>query len=282
MNGTDTDKNRGYELVVFDLDGTLVDDKLVIDNRDMESIQEARHRGMEITLATGRTFQSALPYIRELQIVVPVILCNGAAIVDPATEKILYQRKLSKGSAAFILEEARHTNLDCLLYRDPLTSCPCVGWLTPILRDYILLEGLHCAEVNDLQEVVHSCPPIKMQIVGDEDALLTVKKSYGRRFPQVSLLMTQKDYLEAMPAGVSKGAALVKLSTLLQVPLSKIVAFGDSVNDEELLALAGLGIAMAGAPEALKKAADATAPGVAAGLRRLLSMAGAVDTLDRG
>jgi Cof subfamily protein (haloacid dehalogenase superfamily) len=271
VNGTDTDKNQGYKLVVFDLDGTLVDDKLLIDNQDLESIKEARHRGIEITLATGRTLHSALPYIEQLQVNLPVILCNGAAIVDPATEKILYQQKLTLEAALLILQRTRKAYLDCLLYTDPISSCPCVSQLTSVLRDFILLEGLRCAEINNLEEVVRSEQPIKIQVVGDEKTLLAVQRFLCTKNPEISVLMTQNDYLEAMPSGVSKGAALARLSALIDIPLFRIAAFGDSVNDEQLLAIAGLGVAMSGAPERLRKVANTTAPSVAAGLKELLS-----------
>jgi HAD superfamily hydrolase (TIGR01484 family) len=104
----------------------------------------------------------------------------------------------------------------------------------------------------------------------EEQRLLAFQRLVAERVPEISMIMNQNDYLEAIPAGVSKGEALVRLGKLQGIPPSQIVAFGDSVNDRELLALAGIGIAMADAPGELKEAADRTAANMAAGLKELL------------
>lgn len=261
-----------FRLIIFDLDGTLVDDNLNTTEEDLEGIRKARRNGLEVTVATGRTFRSALPYIRKLGIDLPLILCNGAAIVDPKEGAILFQQMLPAQEAALLVEKAAEADLDCLLYTDPLSDYPTVSSLTPLLADFILLEGLHRVELNILSEIMDSHPPIKVQIVGgDEEKLTRFQSRISGELPGLSVFKVQSDYLEAVPAGVSKGSALYWLSRLLRIPPSQIVAFGDSVNDRELLAAAGVGIAMADAPDELKKAADRIAPSVAAGLAELWS-----------
>jgi hydroxymethylpyrimidine pyrophosphatase-like HAD family hydrolase len=81
--------------------------------------------------------------------------------------------------------------------------------------------------------------------------------------------MTQDDYFEIMPVGISKGEALRRLCAIMGIPLTQIVAFGDALNDSELLDLAGLGIAMNHAPEALREVADETFPDVASALTKI-------------
>lgn len=268
QHNTDFDR---YSLIVFDLDGTLVDENLNTTEEDLEGIRKARQRGLSVTLATGRTFQSALPYVRKLDIDLPLILCNGAAIVDPETGEILYQEMLPGKEACLLVEKAAEADLDCLLYTDPLSDCPTVFRLTPLLADFILLEGLHWVELNVFSKIMDRHPPIKVQIVGyDEEKLIGFQRRISGELSGLSVFKVQSDYLEALPAGVSKGSALHGLSRLLGIPPSQIVAFGDSVNDRELLAAAGVGIAMADAPEELKEAADKIVPSVAAGLAQLL------------
>jgi len=263
-----------YRLVVFDLDGTLVDENLQMKAEDLDCIQELRRAGAQITLATGRTFESALPYVEKLGIELPVILCNGAAIVHPLSGEVLCQRRLPEEPVLILLQRAGEAGLDSLLYTDPLSSCPCVSRLTPRLAEFILLEGLHCVELNDLAGVVHGDQPIKIQIVGEQSALLELQRFFRRVTPEISLLPTQSDYLEAMPAGVSKGTALQKISEYTDIPLSQIVAFGDSVNDEQLIALAGFGVAMADAPEQVREAAKAVVSSIAAALAEIFGLQG--------
>ncbi len=269
---SESENPQQYKLVVFDLDGTLVDENLQMKAEDLDCIQEVRRRGAQIILATGRTFESALPYVQRLGVELPVILCNGGAIVHPISGEILYQQRLPAEPVLVLLQRAREADLDCLLYTDPLSSRPCVSQLTPVLAEFILLEGLHCVELNDLAAVVRGDQPIKIQIVGEEPGLLELRRLALKQFPDINLLLTQSDYLEAMPAGVSKGAALQKISEYTDIPLSQMVAFGDSVNDQELIALAGFGVAMADAPEQVRKAAKATVSSIAAALTEIFGL----------
>jgi hydroxymethylpyrimidine pyrophosphatase-like HAD family hydrolase len=81
--------------------------------------------------------------------------------------------------------------------------------------------------------------------------------------------MTQDNYLEIMPSGISKGEALRRLCEFQGIPLAQTVSFGDALNDSELLNLAGRGIAMSHAPEALKDIADDTSIDIASALQEI-------------
>ena len=64
-------------------------------------------------------------------------------------------------------------------------------------------------------------------------------------------------FLEFFHGEVSKAAALAKLGEALLIPREEIIAMGDGANDLELIAYAGLGVAMGNATNAVKKKADA-------------------------
>jgi hydroxymethylpyrimidine pyrophosphatase-like HAD family hydrolase len=85
------------------------------------------------------------------------------------------------------------------------------------------------------------------------------------------VVRSEPTYLEILPAGVNKGAALSKVSEITGVPLSDMAAFGDSNNDVEMIEAAGLGVAVGNALDNLKAVADYVAAadnglGVAEGL----------------
>ena len=66
--------------------------------------------------------------------------------------------------------------------------------------------------------------------------------------------------LEIVPTGVNKAAGLARVAEILGIPREETIAIGDGENDISMLRWAGLGIAMANAPENVKAAADVIAP----------------------
>jgi len=261
--------HRRYTLIVADLDGTLVDERSQINEKDLDYIRKVRQLNLKVTLATGRTFRSALPFIQQLRIDGPVIVCNGASIVEPQSRRILFQEKVPQEIARFALAKSSEYGLDPLIYVDSLDGLPCVSALTKVLDDFILLEGFDSAQISNLEKLIQQTPPLKVQVVGERKPLGRLKQAFSEAFPAVPIVMTQDNYLEIMPVGVSKGEALHRLCTLEGIALTQTVAFGDALNDLELLDRAGLGIAMSHAPEALREVADETFPDVASALAKI-------------
>lgn len=71
------------------------------------------------------------------------------------------------------------------------------------------------------------------------------------------IIVHEKDELgEIVQKGVTKGSAIKKLCGILNIPLSKTYAVGDSLNDLDMLQTAGCAIAMGNAVPELKAAAD--------------------------
>jgi len=258
-----------YTFVVFDLDGTLVDEHSQISKKDLDYIRKVRQLSVKATFATGRTFRSALPFIQQLRIEDPVILCNGASIIEPQSRRVLFQERISQEIARFALSISSEYGLDPLLYIDSFDGLPCVSALTKALDDFILLEGFHSAQIDNLEKLIQQTPPLKVQVVGEREPLSRLKQAFLETFPTVPIVMTQDNYLEIMPVGISKGEALHRLCTIKGIPLTQTVAFGDALNDLELLDRAGLGIAMSHAPEALREVADETFPDVGSGLAKI-------------
>ena len=63
-------------------------------------------------------------------------------------------------------------------------------------------------------------------------------------------------YLEILPPGVSKGAALASMLDTLGLSAAETIAIGDNWNDVEMIEAAGLGVAMGQAPAGVRARAD--------------------------
>ena len=77
-------------ILLSDMDGTLLTSKKQITDRDRAAIEKFMSLGGKFTVATGRTIQSFEQYTRLLELKMPVIMYNGAAIHNYATGETLY------------------------------------------------------------------------------------------------------------------------------------------------------------------------------------------------
>ena len=66
------------------------------------------------------------------------------------------------------------------------------------------------------------------------------------------MISKKPHFLEILDKKVSKGAALEKISKMLNIDRAEIMAFGDGYNDIEMLEFAGVGVVMGNSPEELK------------------------------
>jgi hydroxymethylpyrimidine pyrophosphatase-like HAD family hydrolase len=89
----------GYELLVCDLDGTLIDHSMALEPALVTAFKRAAAAGLGITIATGRMPLSVDFYREALDIRLPVIYYNGGLIRDAAGMELL-RRELPRGILA--------------------------------------------------------------------------------------------------------------------------------------------------------------------------------------
>ena len=99
--------SMGWDLLVCDLDGTLVDKKTGLDPTLVEGFHRARERGLRIALATGRMPPGAERFRDELGVTDPCIFYNGALIRDHESGRDLFSLTLPRGLLGQIYGEIR-------------------------------------------------------------------------------------------------------------------------------------------------------------------------------
>ena len=67
---------------------------------------------------------------------------------------------------------------------------------------------------------------------------------------------SQRYYYEIMPQGLSKGKSLLEIAEYYDIEQKEIIAFGDELNDETMIKVAGVGVAMANAVDHIKEISD--------------------------
>lgn len=251
---------KTWELVISDLDGTLLDENSRISPENAAAVAFLNQLGVGFTIATGRLDQTARRFIRQLQISLPVIACNGAIIRDCGSGRILRQDNLPAAAACAIMAVMIDERIDFLAYTAESVYYPPGSFRIEDFRrfnsmdstlpsDRILLlpldPGSRDPAFASLVKIVATVP--------DRAVLANIERRLAGQ-PGLHGVLSADDLLEIVASGTSKGAALRHLAGILGIDLSEIVAFGDHDNDETMLATAGLGIAMANATPAARAA----------------------------
>ena len=99
----------------------------------------------------------------------------------------------------------------------------------------------------------------KMLVPGDEKIIAEFCSFLKKELEETgrAVIFTSKPYfLEVMPAACGKGEAIAWLSDYLKLDQSKTMAFGDSMNDEQMIKMCGFGVAMQNALDYIKEQAD--------------------------
>ena len=250
-------------LIALDLDGTLIDDDLVLPERTRQAIVGALDRGVAVSIATGRMSRSALRYARELGLTDPIVAYQGALIRDmPALDdgrvgRLLVHRPLSAAVAREAIEWTRSIGLD-----------PHINHLERFIiraadaraEDYSAFLGGRAVLVDDLLAWVRR-PVSKVIAVSQEPIDESVLHLARERFAgRADVTISHPRFLEFLRPGVSKGAAVRWLARRAGVPLGAVLAIGDQFNDLEMIETAGHGVAMPHAPAAVRAAARYIAP----------------------
>lgn len=247
-----------HDLLICDLDGTLVDSSLELDPALVAAFRLALERGLLISLATGRMPPGVDRYRDELGLTAPLIFYNGALIRDPADGRDLLALTLPRGLLREAYDVFAHAPVHPLFYRDDRLYC--LERTFPV-QAYGEEQGIQPHVIAAPEEFLALGAFVKTLFMAHPATLALLRPELeavaGER---ARLVMTRTDYLEMIPAAASKGEALRRLAAHLGVPLGRVVAVGDQENDREMLLAAGVGVAMPQAPDPVRAVADRVAP----------------------
>ncbi len=243
-----------YQLLVLDIDGTLLDDNNQISTRTLEALKVLRKCGIIITLATGRLYHDACHLYRQLELSSPMILLHGA-LIQSCEGKIISEKSLSSDTVAELAKIARRKHVsfqafttDCLILEKKTHWNDLYLTYSPGKPEIICVSDMGQAGGDKI---------IQFAFLGEEAELLQIRELVDKQLKNsISVACSHPNLLEIVAPGVNKGNALKELASLLNITLSQIIAIGDNYNDKEMIQTAGLGVAMGNAPQEVKDVAD--------------------------
>lgn len=236
------------KLIAVDLDGTLLNSEHKISDYNYKILKEAEKNGIKVIISTGRLYSSLYKYKKELELKTPVICYNGAKAVDGITDETLFEVNLDEKITRRIIEIARENNIHLNLFQDE-------KWYIEATREEVEIYGnasgleYHLLNFDNINNIKAT----KVMFVGENVRLKEIEKIIKSEFEnQVYSAFSKPYFLEILDKKVSKGAALEKISKMLNIDRAEIMAFGDGYNDIEMLEFAGVGVVMGNSPEELK------------------------------
>lgn len=252
------------KLLVIDIDGTLLTPKGEITPATLASVQAAQQAGIVVTLATARRYCNTAQIATETGLVGPIILYDGALIVQHPQASILYSRTLRAHIAQQGVELLVRHKVQPVVHPDDGLAEEI--WTGPAELDSLYLDAYFTAYPEQLRRM-----PYESLCTGRPDPRRVVafaaEESIQGLLPEVSALdcswttIKRGSYgsaeLVIMDRGCSKASGVAALAKALNIPLSGVMAIGDNNNDIAMLQAVGWGVAMGQAPEHVKAAAHA-------------------------
>lgn len=237
-----------YKALITDLDGTAVNiasNGSDVDDSTRETILQAIRAGKKLTCATGRDWKMVKPVIRSLGFVLPCVIEGGTRIIDPVTEKTLWEKSLEAGASTKIFEIFKsESDIGTLMTSSKVAGTPLqsVQSVPRNLRFIYLLGIQEAAAIN-----------ISNRINENHYAIAHLTPSWnGETFVDVHVTHPE----------ATKEHAIQVWQELENVTYAETIGLGDSGNDIPIFQSAGLKVAVGNATMDLKELADYIAPNV--------------------
>jgi len=227
------------KLIVADLDGTLLRDDKTISDRIKSVLHQCREAGIKVVCATGRgTSERVIPD----EMLDAITTFNGAVV--KVGDTVIYSRLVPCLSARPLLVACAERGLKTasqfkgMHYSNFVVSNEWWYITTFEIVDF----GKHDKDAEKLYVLVNSSDDVDfIEKHLTDDLYLTVSRD------NMAMIMHKE---------ATKSNAVAALVEYLGITQSEIVAFGDDLNDVDMLAYAGASVAMGNALDEVKAVAD--------------------------
>ncbi len=245
-----------YRLVAMDLDETLLSGGYGISNRNYKAIKAAQEKGVKVTIATGRTYKSCLPYAQKLAVDIPFITYHGALVRSLGVEKPLFYNPVDFELAYGIVETAENMGYHINLYIDDRVHIREENNFSRMYQDITAVEVLPVGNLTNFLANEKKAPP-KITIIDFEGHLEKIEAFLHEKYREkLTITKSHRYFLEITHLKATKGQALESLAEILNIKRDEVMAFGDSYNDIDMLQYAGMGVAVANAYREVQEKAD--------------------------
>jgi Cof subfamily protein (haloacid dehalogenase superfamily) len=257
-------------LLVLDIDGTIAGQSNQVTPAVRQAIAAAQAQGIEVAIATGRMYRSAVRFHQAVGSRLPLMAYQGAWIQDPQTQvchrHVPLDRRYALALLTALADLEDRQDLSIHLYIEDALH---VRSVLPETEDYAQRSEVSPCAVGDLAQFLTEQPQRQttklLALSPDPDKTAAVLAQIRQQYSAAELYLTQSvsTFFEATHPLANKGAAVQFLAEeLMGLAPQQVMTVGDNFNDVEMLRYAGTSVAMGDAPAAVQAAADWVAPSV--------------------
>lgn len=254
------------KLVASDLDGTILQHGAqTVSPELIEVIDELGRRGIHFIAASGRPYVNLKILFQDVKIPISYISENGGMyILNDETHIPLYHDRETVESLILTLRE----DPDCELIYSCADMMYCESKNEAFVSRIQNVVGYVITEVEDILAL--DVLPMKMAIYNAKGIQYSEQKYKDLLSDKVHVITSGNEWLDFMPYGANKGAALEHVCEVLDIKPEECMVFGDQYNDVEMLQFAGTSFAMSEAAPGISNYSTHVTDSVLKELKKLL------------
>jgi Cof subfamily protein (haloacid dehalogenase superfamily) len=262
-------------LIIVDLDGTLLNrDFSTLNLENKKALQKLQKRGHKICIATGRNYNSAISFYKEIGLKGQLATYNGAYINNPSLEtEIPVVIPISRKVLGEILSEeiVKKNLINCMVdtvKRETKTTCD------DIYYREIFFNGnpYKKVDINNIEEIIgEDALQLVMEFSNDnkrriDEIISTLRRNYKNSIAFYyggklkaekegdTILVPDKErvIVKVRSVNANKGEAAKLIAGYNNISLNHTIAFGNDINDMEMMGRVGVGVAVSNSENNLK------------------------------
>lgn len=256
-------------LIASDLDGTILKYDHTIPEDNLKAIDNLQKNNIPFVVCTGKTYSVSKDICKNLHASYG-IFGNGNQIINLETGEEIERRILSLDEIKTCFSVIQKYNLHVHAYTENSIITQKLMYMD--LRSSILFPNTIKFEIVDsVLDYIKKENPIILKLVISSSSNLTKIKEELEKVTNLSIMHINKtgiykdtiinkeyEYLDISPFEVSKGSALNKLKTYLNLEKEDVLSIGDNINDITMFESSGIGVAVNNAYDEVKKVAHFT------------------------
>ena len=233
-------------LLLFDLDGTLLQSDKSISEKTLSVLEQCREKGILIGVSTSRSEQNSMVFLNELM--PDILISSGGALVKSGTDYI-YKAEFSEIETRNMIDTARSVcGEDCEITIDTMDANYWNYKTDPRKLDASWGDSIYTDFAHFSECALKMC----VEIFDREKADMLAEK-----LNQCDCIRFSDGFwYKFTKKNVTKENAITRITEICGFGTESIIAFGDDFADIGMLELSGLGVAMGNAIDEVKKKAD--------------------------